>query len=226
MTPVRERAGRFVASLQYGFERTFSNLALCRLAVLYLFRGYVNVWVLVAMGHAPDVLSKLGLIDYDATWALKELAGQSPPMVEQLLVRAKRLGLLRRSGERECWMHPAIQLHLKGYFDRFYSTAAESDRAKRAFAESIGLFGMQFTVAYSRGAREQVVQALANEEDNFVHALQLSHGGGWWQSEIGVLHGLFTLYEHRGRLAEWAELFGSVASDFLDEKLRPLAGRE
>ena len=67
---------------------------------------------------------------------------------------------------------------------------------------------------------------LADEEDNLVHALELSHAAGWWQSEIGVLHGLFTLYEHRGRLAEWAEVFGNVVADFLDEQLRPLAGRE
>jgi hypothetical protein len=50
--------------------------------------------------------------------------------------------------------------------------------------------------------------------------------GGWRQAEIGVLHGLFTLYEYTGRLDEWTELFEEVIPDFLDENGQPLRGTE
>ena len=156
--PRQGKSRSLTASLQYGFERTFRNLALSRLAVLYLFRSYVNVWVLVTMGRAPDDPPKLGLIDYDATWALREYASQSPRTVEDLLVKATRLGLLTRSGEKRVLDASGDSATSeKGYFERFYSTAADSDRVKRAFAESIGLFGIQFTLAYSHGARERAI---------------------------------------------------------------------
>ena len=204
-----------------GFESVFSNLSLQRLALLHLFRTYINTWVLFLMGHRPDVES-LGMApDYDLNWTLGELTSQSQEALESLLHKMAQLGLLTRTKANHYWMHPAIQMHLRSYFSRFYPDDQKADRARRAFAESIGIFGIQFTVGYGHGIRDKTIEALADEEDNFIHGLELSREGGWRQAEIGVLHGLFTLYEHTGRLDEWTELFEEVIPDFLDENAQP-----
>ncbi len=61
---------------------------------------------------------------------------------------------------------------------------------------------------------------------NFQRRSTGSHRHGWWQAEIGALHGLFTLYSHQGRLGQWDERLLSVAPDFVDGHLAPVPGRE
>jgi tetratricopeptide (TPR) repeat protein len=220
----RDRSLR--ASLRYGFDRAFSLPNLRLLALLYLFRAYVNTWVLVLMGHPPDDPVSLGFADYDFQWTLPKLASLSPKQIEEVLDRAARLGLLSKKATNHFWMHPAIQVHLKSYFQTFYSTPTKSAQATRAFAESIGMFSVHFAVVYGHGVRDPIIEALSNEEPNLLRALELSHEYGWWQAEIGVLHGLFALYSHKGRLTQWAEILKSVTPDFLDHNSHPLPGRD
>ena len=224
--PKQGRSLSLSASLQYGFDSAFSNLSLQRLAILHVFRTYVNTGVLVLMGNRPDLKALNLSPDYEVSWSLNELSSQRPSALEELLHKTARLGLLTRVKENHYWMHPAIHIHLRAYFTRFYGQGEDATRVRRAFAESLGIFGIQFTIAYSHGIRAKAIDALSDEENNFSYALELSRERGWWQAAIGVLHGLFTLYEHTGRLDEWSELFESVVPDFLDQESQPLQGRE
>src|SRR5260370_9498042 len=91
--PKQGRSLSLSASLQYGFDSAFSNLSLQRLAILHVFRTYVNTGVLVLMGNRPD-LARLSLApDYDVSWTLRELGSQSPDALEDLLHRTATLGL-------------------------------------------------------------------------------------------------------------------------------------
>jgi len=220
------RSRSLLASLEYGFNRAFNDTELRVLALLYLFRSYANTNILLVMGHRPTAPENVGLSNHDFSWTLSELEGHTPDSLEAILVKAARLGLLTRSKQNHYWLHPAIQMHLKRFFDRFYATRSDSDRVKHAFAETIGVFAIMFTVLYSQGSREKSIDALSQEEDNLHHALTLSHTNGWWQAEIGALHGLFTLLSHQGRFQEWDDVFLQVSSDFISVKLGPIDGRE
>jgi tetratricopeptide (TPR) repeat protein len=215
-----------LASLRYGFESAFAEPELRRLALLTDFRNYLNTWVVVLMCVPPVDPAKMGFADWDFGWTLREFAKITPPEIESLLVKCTRLGLLRQTAENHFWMHPAIQIHLRTYFERFYPAGDEADRVHRAFAESVGMFSTYFTVAYTQGFRERTIEPLTNEEENLHRALVLSHENGWFQAEIGVLQGLFALYSHKGSLTRWADLFASVLHDFVDDHWRPLPGRE
>lgn len=215
-----------LASLRYGFERAFAESELRRFALLTDFRNYLNTWVVVLMCVPPIDPVKMGFADWDFSWTLREFAKITPPEIESLLVRCSRLGLLRQTAPNHFWMHPAIQIHLRTYFERFYPTGDEASRVHRAFAESVGVFSTHFAVAYTHGFREKTIEPLTNEEENLYRALVLSRENGWFQAEIAVLQGLFALYSHKGSLTLWADVFASVLHDFVDDHWRPLPGRE
>ena len=170
--------------------------------------------------------AKMGFADWDFGWTLPEFARITPNDIESLLVKSSRLGLLSQTALNHFWMHPAIQLHLRTYSERFYPPGAEADQLHRAFSESVAVFSTYFAVGYLHGLREKTIEPLTNEEENLHRALALSHQKKWFQAEIGVLQGLFALYSHKGSIAQWAELFASVLPDFVDDHWRPLPGRE
>ncbi len=220
------RSKALLASLRYGFERAFAESELHRFALLTDFRDYVNTWVLMLMCVPPVDPVKMGFADWDFGWTLPEFARITPNEIESLLVKSSRLGLLSQTAPNHFWMHPAIQLHLRTYFERFYPAGAEADRLHRAFAESVAVFSTYFAVGYTHGFREKTIEPLTNEEENLHRALALSHDKRWFQAEIGVLQGLFALYFHKGSITRWAELFASILPDFVDDHWRPLPGRE
>ena len=168
----------------------------------------------------------LGLPDHDFSWTLDELKKDTEASVEKILTKASNLGLLTKTGVNNFWLHPAIHLKLRSYFESYYSNASKSSRAKRAFAESIGVFEIVFTLAYGKGAREKAIEALFKEEDNLHHSLHLGHDHGWPQAEIGALHGLSTLLLHQGRTGQWTSVLESVWADFVHDDLRPVTGTE
>jgi tetratricopeptide (TPR) repeat protein len=220
------RSKALLASLRVGFERAFTEREMHRLTLLTDFRDYVNTWVVMLMCVPPVEPVKMGFADWDFGWTLPEFARITPNEIESLLVKSSRLGLLSQTAPNHFWMHPAIQLQLKTYFERFYSAGAEANRLHRAFSESVAVFSTHFAVTYSHGIREKTIEPLMHEEENLHRALSLSHENGWFQAEVGVLQGLFALYFHKGSMARWAELFSSVLPDFVDDHRRPLPGRE
>jgi tetratricopeptide (TPR) repeat protein len=222
--PTLGRGRSLTASLHSGFE-ALNNQARRRLALLYLFRTYVNVNVLFGMcaSIGDDVIAD---DKYDKSWTLSEFLGDSPSTFDQVLRRASEVGLLRRPAAQHYWLHPAIQLHLKVYFRRVFPAQHGFERAARAFAESLALFAIGFTTAYGHGNQDKVIKALGDEEGNLRHAFTLSRKFGWPQAEIGLLHGIFALYWYTGRRVEWAAILDDILPDFVDAQGSALPGRE
>lgn len=212
------------ASLNAGLQ-SLTHRVLRKIALLHLFRSYVNTNVLLGM---CSELREGAVIapDYEGGWHLAELSQGDPAAWDQALGRAAEVGLLRRTLPQHYWLHPAIQLALRTVFRRAYPQQADFERAGRAFAESLGLFGIHFTTAWAHGVREKALRAMADEEANFLHALSLSRVHRWRQAEIGLLHGLFALYWHTGRRTEWATLLEESLPAFIDPNGLPLIGTE
>jgi hypothetical protein len=57
--------------------------------------------------------------------------------LDRILLRAAEVGLLKRPAAQHFWIHPALHLHLKKYFRRFFPKRSGFERAARAFAESV-----------------------------------------------------------------------------------------
>jgi len=133
---------------------------------------------------------------------------------------------LRKTEDFNFWLHPAIHLHLRCFFDRSYPEADQRKTAERAYTEAEGLFSIQFTGVLQVGARAKAVEALTKEGDNLDHSLYLSHKNGWRQAEVGILHGLNALLIHQGRYEQWRMVFSSVWGDFIGPDLEPLPGTE
>jgi tetratricopeptide (TPR) repeat protein len=90
----------------------------------------------------------------------------------------------------------------------------------------MGKLGNYYAEQYERGNRD-VIAALSAEEANLLHARQLARKHGWWRRVISTMQGLYQLYDHTGRRAEWARLVEEIVPDFVDPDTDgPLPGRE
>jgi tetratricopeptide (TPR) repeat protein len=219
------RTSSLTASLNYGFDRGLTPHQRDVLSLLSLFRVYINTYSLWIMCRPELSREAAGLPDHIFSWGLSEFAAETSESLGELLDRAVTLGLLRKSQPFNFWLHPAVHLHLRQHLDRCFP-GSDSKRPQRAYAETVGLFAIQFSRLLQEGVRDPVVEALKKEQDNLRHALRLSHDNGWWQAEVGILHGLWALLLHQGRKAAWRDLFLSVVGDFVDEHWLPLPGRE
>lgn len=221
-----DRGRSLVASLNYGFEKAFTAREAKILSLLSLFRVYINSFVLAVMCRPGVDPLAAGLPNHDFSWTIPEFADETLESLDQLLDKATRNGLLRKTGNLNFWLHPAVHLYLSHHFDRAYVDPDERKVAQRAYAEAEGLFAIQFSRVFQGGARTPVIGALTKEHENLNYALHLCHTNGWWQAEIGILHGLNALLWHQGRKGQWGTVFLSVWRDFVDPELRPLPGRE
>ncbi len=71
------------------------------------------------------------------------------------------------------------------------------------------------------------MRLLETEEQNLLHARALARGHGWWPQVIEAMHGLYIIYHHTGRIAEWARLVEEIVPDFIEPASDgPIAGRE
>ncbi len=103
------------ASLSYGFEHAFSEAERQQLALLHFFQGFVDVDVLVAMGH-PNV-----------EWSLPELHGLTREAAIALLDRAADIGLLTALGRGYYTIHPALPWYFKSLFDHYFPSPASGE---------------------------------------------------------------------------------------------------
>lgn len=213
------RSSSLGASLRYGFEHGFTHGQLRKLAILHLFQEFVDIAVLRWMGH-PDI---------GGLAALRELRRER---AIALLDRAAEVGLLTKYPAGTYGIHPALPWFFKKLFDRFYrETAAASEAASalaaiRAYVQAVGATGVQYFDLYGQG-HPTVVDAVAAEEPNLLHARRLARAQGWWSPMIGATQGLRVLYDHAGRKLEWARLVIETIADFIDPKTDgPLPGRE
>jgi tetratricopeptide (TPR) repeat protein len=122
---------------------------------------------------------------------------------------------------------------LKGLFDRYYpdSSPAALDqdprgRATRAYAHAVGEFG-EFCLHVYQNEGPDIIEALAIEEPNLLHAKELAKSHEWWNDVIKAMQGLFVLYDHKGRWAEFERLVNGLVPCFVDQETEgPLPGRE
>ncbi len=143
------------ASLNYGFEHAFTEAERKQLALLYLFKGFVQFATLGHMGRPEE------------EWCLPELKGVSRETRIALLDRAADVGLLTPTGERTFYnIHPALPWFFRRLFEQYYSQTRSA--AVRAFVRAMGILGGHYTVRYESG--KDVISAVKAEEANLLHA--------------------------------------------------------
>jgi hypothetical protein len=185
-----------LGSLLYGYERAFGEEERRRLALLHLFRGYVDLNVLCWMGHP------------EAPWCLPPVRELGREPWTELLDRAAQAGLLTPRGGDAYGIHPALPFFFRGLFDRFWKeTEASEILAARAFAESMAGLGSYYHREYQEGNRD-VIAGLLAQEANLLQARVLARQHDWESAAGNVMRGLETLYTHTGRLDEWRRLAG------------------
>lgn len=227
------------ASLNYGFEHTFSEPERKVLALLHFFQGFVEVLVLQVMAGDPTVFPE------QKDWFLPELEHLTRDTGILLLDRAAETGLLSAHGNGFYSIHPALPWYFKSLFEQYYmetpslpspQAGDESDSpparggsrrgAARAFVESLGELGDYYHNQYGAGNRE-VIGFLRAEEANLLFSRQLARKHEWWHAITSAMQGLRSLYNHTGRRAEWKRLVDEIVPDFVEtETDGPLPGRE
>jgi tetratricopeptide (TPR) repeat protein len=202
------------ASLDHGFRHAFGADELSIVALLHLFQGTVSVVALALMGVGEH--------------ALPELQGKSNEQLSGLLVRASESGLLTHLGATWYTIHPALPWFLRQLFARHYDGQAgrsSATAALRAWVEAVAALGDYYTEQFVGGNR-QVIEYLALEEANLLHARRLARRQGWWDAVTSAMQGLRNLYEYQGRAAEWARLVREITPDYCTAADEPIAGRE
>jgi tetratricopeptide (TPR) repeat protein len=198
------------ASLSYGFDRSFGDDERKQLALLHFFQGFVNVDVLRTMGHS------------EGDWCLPEVRGLTREAGIALLDRAADIGLLTALGGGYYTIHPAGPWFFKSLPDTHHAEPAAGtqgapppgaeSRAGRplwAFVCAMDDVGKWYYDRYNNGERG-VIAALAREEANLLHARRLAIQNGWWLQALGPMQGLYELYDHQGRRAEWKRLVDEI----------------
>jgi tetratricopeptide (TPR) repeat protein len=211
------RARSLAASLDYGFERAFTDAERARLALLHLFRDNVNVDILRIMGDSR-------LDD-----AVPELAGLDRGTGIELLDKAADIGLLSSRGDGCYHIHPALPWYFTALFTAAFGQPGEptARRAARAYAMGIGGLGHFYFAQTQSGHEDQVIGQLRAEEANLLHGLDRSRAGGSPDAAIGCMQGLYALYSRTGREGELARLVADIAPDITDGDTNgPLPGRE
>jgi hypothetical protein len=202
------------ASLDYGFRNAFQPDEQPLIALLHLFQGTVDVDALAAMGEG----------DY----ALPELQGKTKADLMGLLDRARETGLLTHLGETWYSIHPALPWFLRGLFARHYDGEqgrSSATAALRAWVEAIGELGDYYHGQFIDGNRG-VIQFIALEEANLLHARRSARRHGWWGHVTSAMQGLRSLYEYQGRVSEWARLVAEITPDYCSHDDAPPPGRE
>jgi hypothetical protein len=211
------RSSSLGASLSYGFENTFNEAERKQIALLHLFQGFVAVGALCAMGD-PSIGN------------LREVSEMTQESGIELLDRAAEVGLLVPYGNGLYSVHPAVPWFLKKLFDTYYPATTDNGqapgvRATRAFAAWAGKLGDFRTEEYDFD--NSVIDMLALDESNLLHARRLACEHGWSESIRGTMQGLRILYLQTGRDVEWAQLVNEIVSQFVDpETDGPLPGTE
>lgn len=203
------------ASLDYGFRHAFTEDELPVIALLHLFQEAVVVQVLQAIGEVDD-------------HALPEVKGKTKEHLTDLLVRAKDIGLLTQIGPAYFTIHPALPWFLRQLFDAHYvgqDGRSSAEAALRAWVEAVGALGEYYHRQFNEGNRD-VIQLLALEEANLLHARRLARRHRWWSPVISAMQGLVMLYAYHGRRAQWARLVAEIVPDYCTGDDEPVPGRE
>ena len=210
------------ASLDYGFKQAFQADELPVISLLHLFQGVVDVDVLETMGKGEYALTELQAL------AQTDSVSKTESVYSSLLQRATEIGLLTHLGGTWYTIHPALPWFLRQVFARHYDGKdgrSSTEAALRSWVKAIGELGNHYWWQSNEGNRE-VIQFLALEEANLLHACRSARRHGWWDSVIYSMQGLQDLYDFQGRGAEWARLVTEIVPDYCTTNDEPMAGRE
>ncbi len=203
------------ASLDYGFRNAFQPDEQSLIALLHLFQGTVMVSVLEAMGRVGD-------------HALSELKDKTKEHLTSVLDRARDTGLLTHLGGTWYTIHPALPWYLGQLFARYYDGQqgrSTATAALRAWVEAIGTLGEYYLRQFNEGNRD-VIQFLALEQANLLHARRTARRHGWWDPVTSAMQGLRMLYDYQGRQSEWSRLVVEITPDYCTPDDAPIPGRE
>jgi hypothetical protein len=87
------------------------------------------------------------------------------------------------------------------------------------------VLGNYYHGQFNAGNRD-VIQTLALEEANLLHARRAARRNGWWLPVIAAMQGLRVLYDYQGRVSEWARLVAEITDDYCTPADDPVPGRE
>jgi tetratricopeptide (TPR) repeat protein len=214
---VDEKEGRdksLGASLDYGFRNAFQPGERPVIALLHLFQGTVDVDALVWMGNGDH--------------ALPELKGQTKADLTGLLDRARETGLITHLASTWYSIHPALPWFLRQLFARHYDGEqgrSTATAALRAWVEALGQLGDYYIEQIDNG-NTSLIQFLALEEVNLLHARRSARRHGWWAGLASAMQGLRVLYKYQGRLSEWARLVAEITPHYCAPDDAPFPGRE
>ena len=199
------RSASLAASLDYGFSHAFTDPERAQLAVLHLFRGAVDADALAGMGAGGSPHQVPALAELTREQAIT------------LLDRAAQIGLLTALGGGHYTIHPALPWYFTTLFQQAYGPpdSPPAVRAARAYTTTLGQFGNYYH-NQSKAGHHEVIDALAVEEDNLLHALQLARTHHDWPAATSAAQGLYTLYDHQGRAVEWARIVDQLTTDLID----------
>jgi tetratricopeptide (TPR) repeat protein len=199
--PAQGRTRSLAASLSYGLEHAFNEEERKQFAVLHLFQGSVLVGALQCMFNSAR------------------------EAVAPLLDRAAEVGLLAADGDGFYSIHPALPWFFRGMFEQL--DAGERESALRAYVRATASLGNFCAGQYHLGGNRDMIRTLKAEEHNLLHVRALGRRHGWWGQVIDAMQALSIIYDHNGRVAEWARLVEEVMPEFVDPATQgPLPGRE
>jgi tetratricopeptide (TPR) repeat protein len=211
------RDASLAASLDYGFDRAFTDPERAILALLSLFQGFIDIDALLAMGDSQREGGPVPAV-----------AGLDRDQGIALLGRAAETGLLTSYGGGYYAVHPAIPWHLHRLFTHHYGPpdAPTARHATHAWTASIGDVGDYWHRRYNEG-HANAIDLLRAEEDNLLRARYLARHHSWWNLAMRVMQGLHALYEYTGRMVEWRRLVDELTPDLTDPATdSPLPGRD
>jgi Flp pilus assembly protein TadD len=134
------------------------------------------------------------------------------------------VGLLTAHGGGYYSIHPALPWFFKRLFDDYYG--GSEDRTARAYVEVLAFVALHYVRRY-RGGQREVINSLAAQEANLLHARDVARSRAWWRLVLSTMDGLGDLYDQAGRPAEWRRLVQEIVPDFVDPATDgPLPGRE
>jgi len=203
------------ASLDYGFRNAFKDDELPIIALLHLFQGIVNVYVLRTMGEISN-------------YGLPELRGKTEKYLTNLLNRARDTGLLTHLRAMWYTVHPALPWFLGQLFSRYYDGQqgrSTATAALHAWVEAIGRLSEYYHRQFCEG-NQDAAQCIAAEEANLLQARRTARRQGWWDLVTSAMQGLDVLYEYQGRQSEWSRLVGEITPDYCTADNRPIPGRD
>jgi tetratricopeptide (TPR) repeat protein len=199
-------------SLRYAIEETFTPQEQRTLSLLHLFQEAVDVDVLWWMG------------DDEQVWSLPFLWDLTRERGIQLLDRAAEVGLLMPQDDGEYMLHPALPWFFRDLFEHWHGGSRKV--IVTAYVEALGELGTTWNRVYSDGGYN-AIRSLQLQEENLLRAYQLAREMDLEEGVTGAMMGLFALYDHTGRRAEWQRLVEETAPDFIDSAHDgPRPGRE